>query len=252
MASGFILGRQKDVAVIFLLLWIDIIGIFTVYRLNDCIDQNESFEFNLRQCLSYKKHQWALVQLAVIIPLSFMFISREVFNILAIAAIAGTLYSLTLRVEGKRYRIKNMFFLKNILIGLSWGALILVGAGTVQNPLVISMFLFASIQVFIGSIIRDIPDVEKDKENGVNSIPVVNGIPWTLKFLQITNVLSLASIIWSGWSFSLFFIFFVVVVWRAYNLYFLRKDKTNPKWTQSINLYTCVLIFFVTLVMAYL
>lgn len=228
---------------IVLLLLCCLFGIFLIYRLNDCIDQDADFKFNLRHFFSYRIHTFiTLLLFVLLIPFCFYFLSSFTLIVLSVISIMGVLYSLSFRFGDKLFRIKNVFLLKNVFIGIAWGSLILIGAGEYSGEVLLTLFIFASVQVLIGSIIRDVPDENKDRTAGVKSLPVVFGSKWTFFALHVINFASLAAALLSEFPKYFLFLFGYVVTWRFINILFLNVRKDSAFWSQFFNLSTCVLI----------
>ncbi len=247
--SGFVISSEQDWNAASLLTAINIVGVFLVYRLNDSIDQNEGLKFNLTSFFSNRLHQFVgALFFFVLIPLSFLWLTKFTLMILAIGAVIGTAYSLSLNMNGKQLRLKNVFIVKNLLIGLVWGSLVLIGAGDGLNENVIVLFAFVSFQVVIGSVVRDLPDVKKDAELGVKSLPVVVGEKNSIHIMMLINALSIMPFFLEPRFAHISVYLFVVFAYRTINLMFLLKGKNVKFWSQTFNLMCCVLIFLVMLV----
>ena len=168
------------------------------------------------------------------------------FHVLGMAATIGFLYSVKFNSGKKSFRIKNVFLLKNVLIGLVWGSLVLAGYGEVPNHEILMLFFFCSLQVMIGSLIRDLPDLSSDKNEGVNSLPVVLGENITVLILFILNMCSI--LIYSNELFKqeinvqIFYFVLPVFLWRTIDISAVSRKNYSPFWTQKFNLLTCVLI----------
>lgn len=251
VGSGFVLAGLKDWWLLSLLIYCNLTGVFLVYRLNDCIDQDAGLSLNLKHFFKPHLHRIVVAQFVLIlIPLAFILLSSFSVYVLIIAALLGTAYSLTITVNQTAFRIKNVFLLKNVLIGLVWGSLVLIGANSIFMEDIFALFLFTSVQVMIGSMIRDVPDLTKDLEHHVKSFPVVFGIKNTILIMHFFNLASLLTYLFFDseiWLFGLL----AIVLWRTINLVLLAKSPQNKQWSQSMNLYTCILIFIVTLVIYY-
>jgi 4-hydroxybenzoate polyprenyltransferase len=242
--SGFLLNAKYDFLQLTLLVWSCIAGVILVYRLNDCIDQDKELKLNIRYFLSFKLHRIILAQLIfLIIPLAFLFLDQIVFLVLSISALVGIIYSLNLKIGNKQFRLKNVFLLKNILIGLIWASLIIIGAGNFQDKIVQILFYFIALQVFIGGMIRDIPDVEKDRNTGVKTLPVVFGIPFTILFMHLINGISISLLFIVEWEGILVSVIIGTISWRALNLFLIFGEPKSAMWTQWMNLFTCVICF---------
>lgn len=247
--AGTLTQVTMDYVEMALLAWCGICGIFIIYRLNDFIDQEHNMSFNIKRFFEVRLHVLFMMQFFLItLPVCFYMLSGFRIVILAGIAFLGILYSLTFRVNEHNYRLKNIFLVKNLFIGISWGALVLVGAGTHSSVYVKALFLFCSAQVIIGSIIRDIPDIEKDREGMVNSLPVLYGEKITLTTLHVLNLLSLLSAYLVQWQGSFIVLITVTISWRALALLFTAQNPLSRKWTQAANLFTCLLIFIILLI----
>ncbi len=248
LGTGFILNPQREWLDILFLGWICICGIYLVYRLNDFIDQTDGFRFEYDKFLSDKMRLFFSLQLLLVIPIALFNLSFFRFCILSAAAFAGFLYSYKIDFGKRFFRLKHIFLLKNILIGLGWGGLVLVGSNQLDQ--LSSVFaIFASVQVFIGSSIRDIGDIEKDSKDGVQSMPVVLGVAGALKILFFINI-TLFSLLWSLW-FSqtitrlLIIPLFITCCWRALVINRV-AHSSDMRWQQKWNLWTCNILFIGT------
>ncbi|MES2593099.1 MAG: UbiA family prenyltransferase [Bacteroidota bacterium] len=249
LLAGNILINTVNIPQLILLQWCGISGIFLIYRFNDFIDQTHDFKFNIRRFLSIKLHIIILGQLFLItLPAAFYLLSAFHILILIIICILGILYSLTFPYNGRNYRVKNIFLVKNIFIGFAWGSLILVGAGVFANDLISGLFIFTSIQVTIGSIIRDIPDIARDKTDNVKSLPVIFGTEKTLNLLHILNALSLLAGCLMEKSNAFLLLMLITISWRAFSLVKIQNNHHSRLWTQTFNLLTCFLILVIILV----
>jgi len=252
VATGFLWSVTHEWKVLLLLIYCNLTGVFLVYRLNDCIDQDAGFSLNIKHFFEITVHKIVVAQLVLIlIPLAYFWLPTFSWMVLIISAILGTLYSLTFTINHLQFRIKNVFILKNVLIGLAWGALVLIGAGAMDSSIVQGLFAFVSVQVMVGSMVRDVPDLEKDREHHVNSFPVVIGVNNTIMVMHCLNIASLLFVYFMpsamGWLIALG----VVVIYRLISLVKLKQAPQQKKWSQTANLFTCILIFVVALIVYY-
>jgi 4-hydroxybenzoate polyprenyltransferase len=229
-----------------LLQWCGFTGVYMIYRFNDLIDHSENFRFNLRRVLRNPLHVLCLVQFVCItLPAIFLLLSDLRIALLLSTCFLGLLYSVNVRIRNRNYRIKHLFLVKNLLIGTLWGSTILIGANALSNGLVIGLFVFTSIQVMTGSIIRDVPDTETDRKDGVRTLPVVLGIPRTITALHGFNLLSLAA----GWLLfpdsGFLLLMLLVVTWRAVIVFRFARNPYHPFYSNTLNLLTCPLIFII-------
>lgn len=251
LLSGAFMTVPFDWKQILVMQWCGFCGVFIIYRFNDLIDQSHDLRFNLRRLLSNKLHLFFLLQFIFLtIPAVFIFLSPFRILLLSFICIAGIIYSVNFSNGTKQFRIKNIFIVKNLYIGILWGILVLAGAASTENQLVIPLTVFAIIQVTIGSIIRDIPDLERDRSAHVNSFPVVFGIKRTILNLIMLNAFSLAPVFICN-SKLLLIILLPVFVWRMINLVCILPSGISRWWTQTLNLLTCLLILIIIFMLYY-
>ena len=101
--------------------------------------------------------------------------------------------------------------------------------------------------MFIGGVVRDIPDQKSDDQEGVKSLPVVLGVDRTIVILHSINLISGSVFIFFYNNIEGYLFFGLTSLWRMINLIFIQKDPQNALWTQKLNLFTCVLLFLILL-----
>jgi 4-hydroxybenzoate polyprenyltransferase len=243
-----LLNNERNWLELIVLLWCNFCGIVLIYTINGYVDQL-SFKFNLREFFEERWHVIFVIQLFLFtFPVAFLTISSFRFIAFALMASLGIIYSAGFRQNEYRFRVKNIFLFKNLSIGIAWGTLVLIGAGDFRDPDVISLFIFASIQVFIGSMIRDVPDLQKDKEQGVKTFPVLFGLNATFWFMHLVNFSSVLSAFFTGWSQGTLLIIITGISWRFINLWKLKGNAESKVWGQTINLATCAVILFLVII----
>jgi 4-hydroxybenzoate polyprenyltransferase len=248
LLTGSLVNGVFEWPQIILMQWCGFCGVFIIYRFNDLIDQSHDLRFNSRNLLHHKWHLLFLVQFVLFtIPAVFYFLSPFRIFLLSAICLLGIFYSINFKLDNKNYRVKNYFGVKNIFIGVLKGSLIFAGAGGFTNRLAVALFVFAGLQVLIGSSIRDIPDIEKDKKEGVKSFAVTLGVEKTIGLLHFLNLISFIAgylIVQDN-----FFILLMslTISWRFILLVKIRTHAHSRLWTQTFNLLTTVLIFAITL-----
>ena len=248
LLSGATISYNSSFWILCVLIWCNISGLFLIYRFNDCIDTKNKLRLNIYRFFSFPSHIIIFIQLVFCaIPIAFVFLEKDVLWILAISSILGFLYSFNFKINHYSFRLKNVFFVKNLLIGLVWGSLVLIGSKDMSQTHVVLLFIYCSLQVFIGGVIRDIPDFEIDRINKVKSFPVVIGLSYTIKLLHIINLMSVIVCYFMASNFIFFMVFSTPSIWRFFNLILLNKSPDNLRWSQWMNLFTCVLIFLSSL-----
>jgi 4-hydroxybenzoate polyprenyltransferase len=88
----------------------------------------------------------------------------------------GLLYS--------HYRLKRVYFLKNVLIGVGWSSSVLIVAtyAEIYDPFIFLFAAFISLAFTINTIIFDIKDIKGDFLTGIESIPVKMGVRKARRF----------------------------------------------------------------------
>jgi 4-hydroxybenzoate polyprenyltransferase len=243
LASGLLMQGQQDWIEWFFLIWSTFTGIFLTYRFNDFIDGSKNFEFNFKKFFSSKLHIFVVIQLILVLtPLALIYLSYFRFILLSVLCFFGMLYSVKFEFSGKVFRLKHVFIVKNFLIGICWGGLVLLGADSIDNADILSLFIFATIQVFIGSTIRDITDLESDTTEYVNSLPVVLGVRKTLFVLNMLNIIALIYPLLLLGNFNNYIPVMITFIWRAIVLHKMTSTQSTI-WSQKYNLLTCFTIF---------
>lgn len=230
-----------------------VVGVL-IYDFNDLIDEN-AFSQTIGEMLKYTQVWRGLMVSLLLLGLSFFVLApAQLFACLALLGV-GLLYShpFNWSIKQKTWRLKDIYLLKNILIGLGWGLLTIIGSGNFSKREMIYFFLFVSLQVLMGSVMRDIDDIAEDQKNGVRSLPVVHGLSKTVSILQWMNwigggaIIAMAGITLRHPAF--FFLLIAVLVWRAFLLFQVKNSAASKTWLlQSGNIGTCIGIFLLKLI----
>ena len=81
--------------------------------------------------------------------------------------------------------LKRVLLVKNLLVGLSWGAIPL-GVGVYYDRLwtlnVLFLFGFITVMLTIAAVVFDIKDIEGDRAEGIQTVPIVVGPRRTRQF----------------------------------------------------------------------
>jgi 4-hydroxybenzoate polyprenyltransferase len=163
--------------------------------------------------------------------------------------VLGLLYQAEIPLISKGFQVKKLLFFKNMLIGISWAALVLLGADDLRSPAPQFLFWFVTIQVGFGSIIRDMNDVAHDKLKGLVTLPIYVGVDRTLSILHSINLASILLVIPfvglnpKSWMFELAA---GIILYKAFLLWQVQRKQQQQIWTQYLNILTCLLIFILT------
>ena len=207
------------------------------------------YGFDFRDPLKTGWQRLFVLQLVLAVVLGFYFLDTFQIGLLLAIALLSILYQFKIPLIAQRFHLKRFLLVKNVLIGLSWAALVPFGARTFDDTAVQFLFWFVAIQVGYGSVIRDISDIEHDARQQLRTLPIYFGVPKTLLFLHLINILSLfLCLLFVGFDpFSwLFQLSFVVVFYKALILLQVQLNHRKLIWTQYLNILTCLLIFMLT------
>lgn len=218
-----------------------------VYGFDDLMDDGK-----LRTFIKSPK-LWSLVSFGLVaLIISYAFLGVESFWSAAFVLTSGLFYSITFEYKKTSFKLKSVAWLKNILIGVGWGALIFLGAGSVETLPILISALFLTLQVIIGSIIRDLDDIEEDRQKSVNTLPVALGFKKTITYTHGLNLLSLfillAALIWCPQQNILWMLWIFAVIYRATMIAIIGRRHEDSFFMQPVNIATCGLIFFLRLV----
>ena len=251
VAAGSLFNTDTNLWSLLLLIWCNVGGTYLIYKLPSIVKQKGNFSFKIKlKRRSPGSRMFVYQYFFVTLPLSLFFLSLFQITMLAIVCVMGLAYAYEFKVNKKRYMLKKIFMIKNLLIGLGWGALILIGYDGWDSQAVNSLFVFTSIQVFVGSIIRDLQDYSKDKKNNVNTLPVVLGKDYTLTLSHIINILSFVLAVLISCDAGLTILFLIVIIWKTINLLEVGFRSDSKLWGQKLNLATCFVIFLVLIIEA--
>jgi len=249
LLAGFLLVPTMTIIELLLLLWLGISGTLLIYG-STIGHHSLSIKKGLQQLVQSKLQLLFVAQVVLlIIPASIVILSWFQLVVLASICLLGWLYSIPFTIQGKPFRLKNVFLFKNTFIGFAWGALIVVGAGTVFDDQVLALFLFTSLQIVVGSTVRDCADIEHDTTSGVRTLPVIIGLKKTIQWLHLANVLTVIPSYLVCQDHRMLILMVVVLAWKALILEKARRNNHSVLWTQTFNILTCFVIFVLVLIL---
>jgi len=221
--SACLQGLQCNAACIAILV---LVG-FSVYNLNrktdeaeDAINRQDRYLFTKK----YEKHLFtaALAGYALAILLGALHGWMALLVVL-IPLVSGILYSIPCLPPASGYhRLKEIPVVKNLVVGIAWGATLTFVPLTVLkapiNEATVVTFIFFSSYAFIASTLPDIRDKEGDERAGIRTIPVVIGPERTLFLITAINlIVGTGAVI-----FGVFYLSPVVVVLIAVSMVYLQ------------------------------
>lgn len=173
----------------FQLLFIPFAGGMFIYNINRYTDKEED-KINVPERTEFaKKYGPYIIGASIIlycIALYFAF-SRNLTTLFVtlFPVLIGYFYSIK--------RLKRIFFLKNILVGLSWGITPLL-VGFYYNIFSAEFFILATffaITFFINTVIFDVKDIIGDLNMKINTIPIRMGLEKTKVICYASNFIAL-------------------------------------------------------------
>jgi len=171
---------------------------FSVYNLNrktdeaeDAINGGDRYRFTKK----YEKQLYtaALAGYGLAILLGILNGWMVLFIVL-IPLVSGVLYSIPCLPSASGYRrLKEILVVKNLMVGIAWGATLTFIPATVMHAsstqaTAITLIFFSSY-AFIASTLPDIRDKKGDEQAGIRTIPVVIGTERTLILVTAINLL---------------------------------------------------------------
>jgi len=150
----------------------------------------------LRWSLNNKKtHFFLLVVGVLLILFSFFYFQLKHFVILALLGAISFLYSFPFLPFGKRRRIKDYGLLKIVTLSLLW-TLVTVWFPVNNMPFDALLFIFVFVKrfifMFILCLLFDLRDIEIDRKENIDTLPVVMGKTKSYNLSYILLVLFLA------------------------------------------------------------
>ncbi|MFC6756689.1 MULTISPECIES: UbiA family prenyltransferase [Haloarcula] len=119
---------------------------------------------------------------------------------LAVACVplgASLLYSLPVTFGGRR--LKDVLGVNTTLVALAWAVTVtgvpLIFAGRAVGPVAIAVCLFVYLRTFVSVEVFNVRDVTGDAATGVDTLPVVLGVPRTRQLLALFEGCSLALLV---------------------------------------------------------
>jgi 4-hydroxybenzoate polyprenyltransferase len=104
--------------------------------------------------------------------------------------IVGFLYSKGLKIGSHTYALKWGYGVKNLVIGSTWGILIVGSAGFGNFLPFLVVFLLYAIKLFCNSNENDFKDIDSDTLAGLKTLPVIMGAQYLRIFLLSLHTLA--------------------------------------------------------------
>jgi len=207
------------------------------------------YVFDWRTPFKKGGQRFFILQALIINFLAFPCLTFFQWSVIGLIAFSSVLYQVKIPYVKLQFQFKKHLLVKNLLIGLSWAALIVLGAGDFKTAEIQFLFWFMAVQVGYGSVIRDITDIAHDQKHELQTLPIIMGVTKTIWILQLVN--------WSSFLLAYYFAYdsnlhwinavaLLVIGYKSLLLYKVKQDPTAKRWTQYLNISTCMLLFLLT------
>lgn len=232
----------------FLLLYTTALGTWFLYGMNYRVFHRNKIKESLQSLIIPNFQNFMIFDFfLLVLPLLLWTISKFQFFLLAMLLFLSWMYAFAFDFGDEKFKLKEKFVIKNILIGLTWGCLTLLPCNheaMIHWPL----FFLVFAQVFMGSIIRDMDDVQHDQTFNIKTLPTQYGINTTIQILHLFNLLIGIVCYFLQTEMGFLWLTLITCIWRALNLVLVRIMPHQHHWTQTWNIGTCLIIYLVSLI----
>ncbi|ASJ04466.1 hypothetical protein A3L01_03470 [Thermococcus barossii] len=213
--------------------------VFSVYGINKLTDIRED-EVNNPERVGYVKRVAKALRYSVVVSLVLAVLLSALTSPLAVLVVlfpivAGTLYSI--RLLPGYPRLKDITGVKNLIIAITWanGTAFLpyLVTGGVELQRVALIYYFFFMKSMVNTMLFDVRDIEGDRINGIQTIPVKLGLERSRALLLLLNSTFIPWII-TAHSFGYFGKYMPVLAFSILNgyiyiLYFTRRNYRPGK-----------------------
>ncbi|WP_394328098.1 UbiA family prenyltransferase [Halostagnicola kamekurae] len=109
-----------------------------------------------------------------------------------------TVIPLLVTIAYSFFRLKRVFLVKNLTVGVAWG-LIPLGVGyyygVLEAPGIVFLAAYVTTMLTVAAIVFDIKDIDGDRAAGIRTVPVVFDTRRTRILAQFSNVAVAASVV---------------------------------------------------------
>ncbi len=211
---AFAAGLQMLGALLFFKASVDLILIstcffitFGVYMLNRFTDEEDGYNYPEQKLFFQNKSVLMAIPVILLgISLLLLLVTGRLVTWHIILIALGILYSVSvipfIRHKSLCFiRLKDIFFIKNIIVSLLWGITPFALAASQKNAilpgkadLLIAVAAFC-LTTFITAVAYDVPDAEGDRHAGILTITTRFGIKFTRQFLLLIGMIGCLSVV---------------------------------------------------------
>ena len=159
--------------------------IYSVYTLDRALDSKED-EVNRRELTESSKRTGLVISAITFLIGAFIFAKEGILLLAFLPSVTGFLYSKG--IFG--IRLKGGLGVKNLVVGLSWGAFIAGIPGRLGSLPTMAVFLLYGVKTFVNSTIDDFKDIKGDTLAGLRTLPICLGEQNTINILLMFHLVS--------------------------------------------------------------
>jgi 4-hydroxybenzoate polyprenyltransferase len=150
--------------------------IYSVYTLDRALDSEEDLA-NRPELKGASKKISLLISFICFLFGAAILTINGLFFFAILPLVTGYLYSKGAKIGDFYIKLKGGLGLKNLVVGITWGAFIAGIAGFSATNILASMviFLYFGLKLFVNSAIYDFKDIKGDTLAGIKTLPVAFG-----------------------------------------------------------------------------
>lgn len=150
--------------------------IYSVYTLDRALDSEEDLA-NRPELKGASKNVALLICFMCFLAGATILTLNGLFFFAILPLVTGYLYSKGAKIGKFNLKLKGGLGMKNLVVGITWGAFIagIAGFSATNIFAVFIVFLYFGLKLFINSAIYDFKDIKGDTLAGIETLPVVLG-----------------------------------------------------------------------------
>lgn len=147
--------------------------IYTVYTIDRTLESKEDAT-NRKELNGSRKEIGLTAALLTFLIGSYLLAKEGLLIVAFIPLVIGYLYSKGIKIGRFSIRLKGRAGVKNLVVGLTWGACTAGLAGKSCGSIVpvILIFIFFGVKLFVNSTIYDFRDIKGDTLAGIETLPI--------------------------------------------------------------------------------
>jgi len=225
-STSLILSAPLDFKIPFILFC----GVFSFYLMNRYWELKED-ELTYPERSHFIKNKKKIILALILIFYGctiFLTYLKSLNAIFSLFFVTFLLIFYTLRIKGKR--LKDIFLVKNLIISFAWAFIFTIFFITESlniNKEFLIIFFFLGAFTFINTVIFDMRDIEGDKKNKIQTLPVKLGLEKSRKIIFLINFfLTIVSfLIWMYNFLPYSFIIFFTSIYLYLPIYLSKNER---------------------------